>query len=73
MEEGCLSLPNLQRHIERPETVEIINHDISGRRYRLKADGLFARVCQHEIDHLDGILITDHPEAKERGEGKHII
>ncbi|HLB32081.1 MAG TPA: peptide deformylase [Patescibacteria group bacterium] len=69
IEEGCLSLPNLQRPIERAESIEIINHDISGKRYRLKADGLLARVCQHEIDHLNGILITDHPEA-EAQEGK---
>jgi len=73
MEEGCLSLPNLQKPIERPESIEIINYDISGKRYRLKADGLLARVCQHEIDHLGGVLITDHPEAKTKGEGVHVI
>jgi len=73
MEEGCLSLPNLQKPIERSESIEIINHDISGKRYRLKADRLLARVCQHEIDHLNGILITDHPKAKAKGEGSHVI
>ena len=73
MEEGCLSVPNTQRSIARPNEVEVINHDISGHRYRVRAKGLLARVCQHEIDHLDGILITDHASVPAEGGSKHII
>jgi len=59
MEEGCLSLPNIYGEVERPEkiTVKAINFD--GKKIKLKAFGLLARVIQHEIDHLDGILFVD--------------
>lgn len=60
MEEGCLSLPKINMNIERPDAVKIIYYDIEGRRHRLRAKDLLARLCQHEIDHLNGILITDH-------------
>jgi peptide deformylase len=64
MEEGCLSLPGINMNIERPESVNIIYHDLTGRRHRLRAKELMARLCQHEIDHLNGILMTDHSAVK---------
>jgi peptide deformylase len=73
MEEGCLSVPGVQKTVARPNRIEIINHDISGHRYRLKAQGLLSRVCQHEIDHLNGILIIDHPSIETKSNDKHII
>jgi peptide deformylase len=55
-EEGCLSFPNISLDIKRSKEIEIEALDISGQEIKMKAKGLSARVIQHEIDHLDGIL-----------------
>ncbi|HEY8497182.1 MAG TPA: peptide deformylase [Limnochordales bacterium] len=57
--EGCLSIPNVSLYVERAARVEVEGWDERGRTVRIKAGGLLARALQHEIDHLDGILITD--------------
>ena len=54
--EGCLSFPGVFLEIKRAKEVEVKGLDINGKKIRLKAKGLLARVLQHEIDHLDGIL-----------------
>ncbi len=59
MEEGCLSLPDMRLKIRRPVRVEVAGLDRDGRPGKISADGLLARVLQHEIDHLDGVLIVD--------------
>ncbi len=59
-EEGCLSIPDIYGDVTRPERVVIEALDENGTRYRKEATGLKARVIQHEIDHLDGILFLDH-------------
>ncbi|MDD5489180.1 MAG: peptide deformylase [Candidatus Moranbacteria bacterium] len=58
-EEGCLSFPGKFFPIERPVKVKIRAKDPGGKKLKIKAEGLLARVFQHEIDHLDGILIID--------------
>jgi len=58
-EEGCLSFPGIFLEIKRAKEVEIEGLDIKGKKIKLKAKGLLARVFQHEIDHLDGILFID--------------
>lgn len=58
-DEGCLSLPNIQIPVERSCEVNVLAYDLEGKRLRIRARDFFARVLQHEIDHLDGILITD--------------
>jgi peptide deformylase len=58
-EEGCLSLPRLLGQVKRPQGVTVSAQDETGRRRTVKADDLLARVIQHEIDHLDGILFPD--------------
>jgi peptide deformylase len=58
-EEGCLSIPGLYGDVERPATVTVEATDRKGRAIRLELDGLKARVIQHEIDHLDGVLFID--------------
>lgn len=58
-EEGCLSFPGQFFPVERPIKVKVQARDIEGKKVKIKADGLFARVLQHEIDHLDGILVID--------------
>ncbi|MFQ5693318.1 MAG: peptide deformylase [Nitrospinota bacterium] len=58
-EEGCLSLPEVQEDVERAERVAVEGRLADGREIRIEADGLLARILQHEIDHLDGVLIID--------------
>ena len=57
--EGCLSLPGLLGDVERHESIEVTGQDRHGTPQRLTAEGWLARVFQHEIDHLDGILYID--------------
>jgi peptide deformylase len=57
--EGCLSIPGRWGYVERAQEVVVTGLNDSGRSVRLRADGLFARALQHEIDHLDGVLFID--------------
>ncbi len=67
-EEGCLSLPRVSMDIERPLHATITGLDLDGEPVRVEASGLEARVLQHEIDHLDGVLILDRaPRAQRKG------
>jgi peptide deformylase len=59
LEEGCLSLPGVHVDVERPAQVRVRARDVAGKELLVEAEGLEARVIQHEIDHLDGILILD--------------
>ncbi len=58
-EEGCLSIPGVYETIVRPKAVTISALDINGKPFTLDAEGLLARIVQHESDHLDGILYID--------------
>jgi peptide deformylase len=58
--EGCLSLPDTLVTVLRPERIEVKGYDDRGRRRSFSATGLWARVIQHELDHLNGVLILDH-------------
>ena len=60
MEEGCLSLPNIQVPVKRMEKIFIRAWDENGKELRLELTGFPGRVYQHEIDHLNGILIIHH-------------
>jgi len=60
LEEGCLSLPGVFLPTERAKSLKIKAVDENNKKFKLKADDLLARVIQHEIDHLNGILITDY-------------
>lgn len=65
-EEGCLSIPGVYHDVVRPLAVTIQAQDVKGKVFTLKADGLLARVIQHENDHLHGKLYIDHLDEKER-------
>jgi peptide deformylase len=65
-EEGCLSLPGLNDVVERSARVVVSGIDRAGMQTRFAADGLLARVLQHEIDHLDGILFIDRVSPLKR-------
>jgi peptide deformylase len=64
MEEGCLSIPGLYGNVVRPETVTVRALDRKGREQVYDMEGMAARVVQHEIDHLDGILFIDKVDPK---------
>src|SRR4051794_22777824 len=67
-EEGCLSLPRISIDVERPLHARFSGLDGDGESLRIEASGLEARVLQHEIDHLDGVLILDRaPRAQRKG------
>ncbi len=56
--EGCLSIPDTYGEVIRSKRIKVRSLDLNGGEFTLKADGFFARVVQHEIDHLNGILFT---------------
>lgn len=64
--EGCLSLPRVIVDVERPLHVRVTGADTTGEAVLIEASGLEARVLQHEIDHLDGVLILDRTEREQR-------
>jgi peptide deformylase len=67
-EEGCLSLPRVSMDVERPLYARFSGRDAEGEAIEIEAAGLEARVLQHEIDHLDGVLILDRtPRAQRKG------
>jgi peptide deformylase len=65
-EEGCLSLPTVHVDVERPVGVLVYAKDEHGEDVIVEASGLEARVIQHEIDHLDGVLILDRTSREQR-------
>ena len=72
-EEGCLSLPGLYYPVSRPERVVVEGIDENGDPVRIEDDELLARVCQHEIDHLDGVLFIDHLSDELRKEALGVL
>jgi len=67
-EEGCLSLPGVHVEVERPARVRVRAQDERGKPLEIEAEALPARVIQHEVDHLDGILILDRISRQARKE-----
>jgi peptide deformylase len=68
MEEGCLSIPELRAEVIRPKGIFISFFDVNMKEHTIEADELFARVIQHEFDHLQGVLFIDYfdDEMKKR-------
>lgn len=66
MEEGCLSIPKIYEKVSRPKEVTVQYTNLSGKKQIIKADGLLARVIQHEYDHLNGVLFLDRIEEGAR-------
>ena len=65
-EEGCLSIPGLFFEIVRPKQVHLVGRDLEGKEISVEADELLARLFQHELDHLDGVLLLDHLDRDQR-------
>ncbi|HET7488053.1 MAG TPA: peptide deformylase [Acidimicrobiales bacterium] len=72
-DEGCLSVPGLYWPIIRPKTVHLSAIDLDGHELSIDADELLARVFQHEVDHLDGMLLLERLNAKQRKEAKKAL
>lgn len=64
--EGCLSVPGATMEVTRPDEVVVETQNLAGEQFRVRLSGLFARIVQHEIDHLDGRLIIDATSPEER-------
>ena len=64
--EGCLSIPGIQVEVERPTGVRLTGQDATGAPLEIEASGLLARIFQHEVDHLDGVLILDRTDRESR-------
>jgi peptide deformylase len=72
-EEGCLSLPGVLVDVDRPIHVRVRAQDEHGERILIEASGLEARVIQHEMDHLDGVLILDRTSREQRKEAMRTL
>jgi peptide deformylase len=68
LDEGCLSIPGITVDVERPVFVRVEGRDETGAERSVEASGLEARVIQHEMDHLDGVLILDRTTKEQRRE-----
>lgn len=71
--EGCLSVPDLHWEIVRPKEILISGYDLEGNEVEIEADELMARLFQHELDHLDGILLLEHLDDEQRKEAKKAL
>ena len=69
--EGCLSIPNIVGEVERSETIVIKGLNRFGQPFKLRASGWLARIFQHEVDHLEGILFTDRATSLSMVEGEN--
>jgi peptide deformylase len=72
-EEGCLSVPELHWPIIRPNEVHLVGYDLQGNEISIEADEYLGRVLQHELDHLDGILLLERLEKDQRKEAMRIL
>jgi peptide deformylase len=65
-EEGCLSVPELYFPIVRPKEIHVTGYDLHGNEVSIEADELLGRLFQHELDHLDGVLLLEHLDESTR-------
>jgi peptide deformylase len=72
-EEGCLSIPGVWVEVERPAQVRMHGYDARGNERRIEAEGMEARVLQHELDHLDGVLMLDRIDKEQRRAAMRVL
>jgi peptide deformylase len=65
-DEGCLSIPGLRLGIVRPDRVHLVGVDLDGEEVSIEADEFLGRVFQHEVDHLDGVLMVERLDPEQR-------
>ncbi len=66
LEEGCLSVPGIRGEVARASRVTVVYQDERGKEHRLRAEGFLARIIQHELDHLAGVLFVDRLSLAKR-------
>ncbi len=72
-QEGCLSVPGLSWPLVRPGSIHLVGYDLDGNEISVEADELEGRLFQHEMDHLDGILLVERLDDDQRREAKAIL
>jgi len=72
-EEGCLSIPGLRIGLVRPETVLLKGYDLDGNELEIEADDFLGRMFQHEVDHLDGVLMVERLDDDMRKQALRIL
>ncbi len=72
-DEGCLSVPGLSWPIVRPKEVHLTGYDLDGNEVSIEADELVARLFQHELDHLDGVLLIERLDDEQRKQAKRTL
>jgi peptide deformylase len=72
-DEGCLSIPGLSWEVVRPKQVRLTGVDLDGNDVDIDADELLARCFQHEVDHLDGVLVLERLEDRQRKQAMGIL
>lgn len=71
LEEGCLSIPGVFGFVSRPDKIVFKGYNLHGEEITAQADGMLAKVIQHEVDHINGVLIID--KIKKYTQGKDLI
>ncbi|MCP4434971.1 MAG: peptide deformylase [Actinomycetia bacterium] len=71
--EGCLSIPGQHFEVVRPKQIGVRGVDLDGNPVEFEADELLARLIQHELDHLDGVLVLDHLDDDQRRDAKRLL
>lgn len=72
-EEGCLSIPYLRAEVKRSKTITVVYNDIQMNKIELEASDFFARVIQHEYDHLQGVYFTDRVETPQKSIKDYLV
>ena len=72
-DEGCLSLPGLSWDIVRPKRIHLVGRDLEGNEMSVEADELESRLFQHELDHLDGVLLVERLDEDQRREARRAL
>ena len=72
-DEGCLSVPGLSWQIVRPKEIHLVGFDLDGNEVSIEADEVLARLFQHELDHLDGVLLLDRLDKEQRKAAMRIL
>ncbi len=72
-EEGCLSVPGLAWEIVRPDEIHLTGYDLDGNEVSIEASGYEGRVFQHELDHLDGVLLVERLDEDQRKAAKRLV
>ena len=72
-EEGCLSVPGLSWEITRANAIHLVGYDLDGNELSVEADEYEGRIFQHEMDHLNGVLLIERLDADQRREAKKLL